>query len=72
LLPFIEQRKQSLSFEDQQLCLKNKIISTEAVVPQRSVAIDEPQIYRHIKNDVAFLFQKESKKSRIPLTPKKI
>lgn len=30
------------------------------------------QLYRPIKNEISFLFQKEAKKPRIPLTPKKI
>jgi hypothetical protein len=40
MLPFIEQRKQSLSFEDQQQLLKNKIAPSEAVIPHHAGDLD--------------------------------
>jgi hypothetical protein len=54
------------------IIFKNKITLTDKVLPTRPVPIDESQMCKHIKNDVSFLFNKDSKKSRIPLTPKKI
>lgn len=71
MLPFIEQRKQSLSFEEQHQFLRNKVVPTEAE-PQRPVDSDQSQLYRSIKNNICFLFPKDGKKGRIPLTPKKI